>query len=67
MTFSTARTGILVALLAATLSGCGVRGSLESPDKDQPAKTATADSAQGKKEGEAPRPHRGFILDGLLR
>lgn len=58
---------LLVMALAALLGGCGVRGSLENPAKSESQPTATADSGQGKKEGEAPKPHKGFILDGLLR
>jgi predicted small lipoprotein YifL len=62
---------VTVGLLAASLNGCGVRGSLDAPSAagGEPAKssTATADSGQGKKEGEAAKPHQGFILDGLLR
>ncbi len=58
---------IVAALLAATVSGCGVRGSLENPQNAESKQTATADSGQGKKEGDAPKPHKGFILDGLLR
>jgi predicted small lipoprotein YifL len=61
----------VVALLAGTfvLGGCGVRGSLELPPEQKAAQqtTATADSGQGKSEGAAARPHKGFILDGLLR
>jgi predicted small lipoprotein YifL len=57
--------------LAATLalSACGVRGNLDLPPdaKAQQAATASADSGQGKAEGAAPKPHKGFILDGLLR
>lgn len=72
-TEGTLRTGlrlapwIVAALLAATVSGCGVRGTLENPQTAETRQTATADSGQGKKEGEAPKPHKGFILDGLLR
>jgi predicted small lipoprotein YifL len=59
------------ALLAGTLvlGGCGVRGSLELPpdQKAQSQTTASAESGQGKTEGTAPKPHKGFILDGLLR
>lgn len=56
---------IATVALAAAVSGCGVRGSLENPAKDTP--TATADSGQGKKESEAPKAHKGFVLDGLIR
>lgn len=71
MTIGTTRTGfglLLIAALAATVGGCGVRGSLENPAKAEGvANTASADSGQGKKEGEAPKPHKDFILDGLIR
>jgi predicted small lipoprotein YifL len=61
------RGGILatIIVLAAVPGGCGVRGSLDNPAKD--SATATADSGQGKKEDEAPKPHKGFVLDGLIR
>ncbi len=58
---------MLAATLAAALAGCGVRGSLENPGKAETKSTASADSGQGKAEGEAPKPHKDFILDGLLR
>ncbi len=58
----------LAAMLAAmSTAGCGVKGSLEPPPGAKADATAKADSGQGKKEGEAPKPHREFILDGLLR
>ncbi|MGE3064228.1 MAG: lipoprotein [Hyphomicrobiaceae bacterium] len=47
--------------LALSLAGCGVRGSLEPP----PGAKAEA-AAEAGKPGEPP-PHKGFILDGLLR
>ena len=56
----------IAAMLAFTVGGCGVRGSLETP-KATPDATASADSGQGKAEGEGDRPHKGFVLDGLLR
>ena len=58
---------VMALMLAVVLGGCGVRGSLENPGKAESQSTASADSGQGKKEGEAPKPHKGFILDGLLR
>ena len=62
---STSLTRFLIAgALALTMAGCGIKGGLESP---QAKGTATADSGQGKAEGAAPKPHQGFILDGLLR
>lgn len=58
----------LATLLAALLvAGCGVKGSLEPPPGAKSDVAATASSGQGKKEGEAPKPHRDFLLDGLLR
>jgi predicted small lipoprotein YifL len=62
-----ARTGAvtIAVALAAVAGGCGVRGSLENPAKG--SATASADSGQGKKESEAPKPHKEFILDGLIR
>jgi predicted small lipoprotein YifL len=56
---------VLAAALA--VAGCGVRGSLEAPPSAKADSTAQADSGQGKPEGAAPKPHRDFILDGLLR
>jgi predicted small lipoprotein YifL len=56
---------LLTVALALGLSACGTRSSLENPASDD--RTATADSGQGKKEGDAPKPHRGFVLDGLIR
>ncbi|HUS95166.1 MAG TPA: lipoprotein [Hyphomicrobiaceae bacterium] len=54
--------------VAALLAGCGVRGSLElPPDAAAQQQTADAKSGQGKPAGAAPKPHKGFILDGLLR
>jgi predicted small lipoprotein YifL len=57
----------LAVALAAALGGCGVRGSLENPAKAETKSTAGAESGQGKAEGEAPKPHRSFVLDGLIR
>ena len=67
-------------LLAATallgcLAGCGLRGPLVMPKEDAfpqaaaapQTETAPAESGQGKPEGAAPKPHKPFILDGLLR
>lgn len=60
-------TALVVA--AALLAGCGVRGSLETPQAagEAPDKTAQADSGQGKPAGNAPKPHKAFVLDGLLQ
>jgi predicted small lipoprotein YifL len=58
---------LTVSALALALGGCGVRGSLETPAEAKADATAEAQSGQGKPEGAAPKPHKGFILDGLLR
>ena len=60
------RVVLLLAVLGAALAGCGTRSSLDNPASDAD-RTATADSGQGKREGDAPKPHRGFVLDGLIR
>jgi predicted small lipoprotein YifL len=60
-------TTVGAALLALALAGCGVRGNLETPHDAKAEATAQADSGQGKPEGAAPKPHRPFVLDGLLR
>ena len=59
----------IAALFALGLAGCGVRGNLEVPGAaaGQTEQTANADSGQGKKAGEAPKPHKSTILDGLLQ
>ena len=54
-------------ILAVGLAGCGVRGSLDKPESARDQATADATSGQGKPEGEAPKPHKDFFLDGLLR
>ena len=65
MRLETIRIALLAGLLALGVSACGTRSSLEAPASDD--RTATAESGQGKKEGEAPKPHRGFVLDGFIR
>ena len=66
---SPAKTALSVLLAAVLLAGCGVRGALEKPSASgaaAPSATAEADSGQGKKAGDAPKPHKGFILDKLI-
>ncbi len=60
------RSVLAVSALALPLAGCGVKGGLETPQA-QAENTAEAQSGQGKSEGAAPKPHKGFVLDGLLR
>ena len=63
------RAFLLAAIGATLVAGCGVRGSLELPPEAKAAesRTATADSGQGKPAGAAPKPHKDFLLDGLIR
>ena len=61
------RIALLLSALALGLGGCGLKGALEPPPGAKVDAKAQADSGQGKKEGEAPKPHRDFILDGLIR
>jgi predicted small lipoprotein YifL len=58
---------VVLAAVALGLGACGVRGSLEAPPEAKADVTAKADSGQGKPLGAAPKPHKDFILDGLLR
>jgi predicted small lipoprotein YifL len=63
-----ARTLVLLLATALSVAACGVRGNLELPPEQKAAETsAQSESGQGKPEGAAPKPHQGFILDGLLR
>ena len=68
-TANSSRTVLLALATAVAMAGCGVRGALEAPNAagGPPSDSAQADSGQGKKEGQAPKPHKPFILDGLLR
>lgn len=57
-------------MLALTLAGCGVRGSLDLPPEAKAQREAdkrAADAAKKSGTPAAPRPHEPFILDGLLR
>jgi len=63
-------TATLVLIIASiSLAGCGLRGPLELPPeaKSRQQQTADAASGQGKAAGTAPKPHKRFILDGLLQ
>jgi predicted small lipoprotein YifL len=64
--FHIAATLVLAGLV---LAGCGVRGPLETPPsaKAENAAVASSESGQGKPEGAAPKAHKPFILDGLIR
>ncbi len=61
---------IAVLALATTMAaGCGVRGSLDPPESARASGTATSgeQAASGEKSAAGPKPHKPFILDGLLR
>lgn len=66
---SVAKTFLIASLLALTLAGCGVRGSLEAPAQAKAEGTATSPDSKGSAEGTAgpKKEHRPFVLDGLLR
>lgn len=60
---------VAVALSAVLLGGCGLRGSLEAPEEAKAVgegQSAQAGAA-GTNSAAPPKPHRPFILDGLLR
>lgn len=61
------RATLFAGVLALGLASCGVRGALDQPSDPQADQTATADSGQGKPQGQAGKPHKPFILDGLLQ
>lgn len=52
----------LLMLAAAGLSGCGVRGSLETPTEAQNESNNAIPGSVGD-----PAPKKGFVLDPLLR
>lgn len=59
----------IVSLVSMALAGCGIRGSLDAPPEakaDGTANSAEAGAA-GANSAATPKPHRGFILDSLLR
>ena len=59
----------LIVTAGLLLAACGVRGPLQTPKPEAaaPQATAPAESGQGKPENAAAQPHKGFVLDGLLR
>ncbi|MEQ8823014.1 MAG: lipoprotein [Filomicrobium sp.] len=66
---SLTKTCVVAAILALTLAGCGIRGSLDAPPQAKAEGAATSPVAKGSAEGTAgpQKQHRPFILDGLLR
>ncbi len=73
LTSRTAKTWITVlaaTAVAAVVSGCGVKGALQPPPESkvggEPVKNAES-ADPGSNSVVKPKPHEGFILDGLLR
>jgi predicted small lipoprotein YifL len=61
------RVGMIAALLAMALAGCGVRGALDGPSAKRPGNGAlTSATKQPGEPAEKPK-HRDFLLDGLIR
>lgn len=60
---------VLVGGVVVALAGCGVRGSLDAPHEAKAAGTATSAEAgaAGSNSAATPKPHRPFVLDGILR
>ena len=60
---------LAASLLATGLSGCGVRGNLETPvEAKATGDAASPDSTDaGGNSAVKPKPHKPFILDGLIR
>lgn len=60
---------VLLIAVALPLTGCGVKGSLDSPPQAKAEGTATSPDAKGTAENSAApqKEHRPFVLDSLLR
>lgn len=56
---------LILAIGAMALSGCGVRGSLETPPAAKAA-TDTGNATPGSTPAEQ-KPHKPFVLDPILR
>ena len=62
------RVGMIAALLAMALAGCGVRGALDSPGAKKNGASGALSSATKEPGEPAEKPkHRDFVLDGLIR
>jgi predicted small lipoprotein YifL len=59
----------VAAAMLAALGGCGVRGNLDPPMEAKAEGTAKSPeaAAAGPNSAAPPKPHQGFILDGLIR
>lgn len=63
------KAALAIAIGALALGGCGIRGNLEAPEEAKAVGegNSAAAGAAGTNSAAPPKPHRGFILDGLLR
>jgi predicted small lipoprotein YifL len=63
------KTAAMLLMTVTVMAGCGVRGALDAPQAATGGtpQTAQAESGQGKKAGDAAKPHQGFILDKLIQ
>ncbi|MDX2287732.1 MAG: lipoprotein [Hyphomicrobiaceae bacterium] len=62
-------TSVMLAAVAASVGGCGIKGSLDAPAAAKAAgETRSAESAgTGPNSAAPPKQHEPFILDRLLR
>lgn len=63
------KAALAITIGALALGGCGIRGSLDSPEEAKATGdgNSAAAGAAGATSAAPPKPHRPFILDGLLR
>ncbi|MBS1164645.1 MAG: hypothetical protein H6R00_670 [Proteobacteria bacterium] len=61
------RLGMIMLMVGLAVTGCGRKGSLETPKSTTEAATpATNDPGAVKPVEEPAKPHKPFILDGLI-
>ena len=62
------RLGMIMLMVGLAVTGCGRKGSLDAPRSTAEAATtpATNDPGAVKPEAEPAKPHKPFILDGLI-
>jgi len=63
------RKAAVLILLPVLVAGCGVRGSLDAPERAKKTGAATSPEAasNGPNSSAPPKPHRDFPLDRLIR
>ena len=61
------RLGMIMLMVSLAVTGCGRRGALEAPKSTaETASPATNDPGAVKPVAEPAKPHKPFILDGLI-